>query len=78
MKLDKHKAWATTIVAPKLVGSSTTKGQMKPTFQGEFNGVPGRREQPMYKYTQHSSHVQGITISQAFSGSLSLGLCPQR
>ena len=27
----KHQAWATTIVAPKLVGSMTTKGQMKPT-----------------------------------------------
>ena len=27
----KHKAWATTIVAPKLVGSITTKGQMQPT-----------------------------------------------
>ena len=32
LKMDKHKAWASTIVAPKLVGSSTTKGQMKPTF----------------------------------------------
>ena len=31
LKIDKHKAWATTIVAPKSVGSSTTKGQMKPT-----------------------------------------------
>ena len=31
--MDKHKAWATTIVAPKSVGSSTTKGQMKPTFR---------------------------------------------
>ena len=27
----KHKAWATTIVAPKSEGSMTTKGQMKPT-----------------------------------------------
>ena len=33
LKMDKHKAWATTIVAPKSVGSSTTKGQMKPTFR---------------------------------------------
>ena len=43
MKMVKHKAWATTIVAPKSVGSMTTKGQMKPTFslkvEGEFNGV---------------------------------------
>ena len=31
LKMDKHKAWATTIVAPKSVGSLTTKGQMKPT-----------------------------------------------
>lgn len=31
LKMVKHKAWATTIVAPKLVGSMTTKGQMKPT-----------------------------------------------
>ena len=27
----KHQAWATTIVAPKSVGSMTTQGQMKPT-----------------------------------------------
>ena len=33
LKMDKHKAWATTIVAPRSVGSSTTKGQMKPTFR---------------------------------------------
>ena len=33
LKMDKHKAWTTTIVAPKLVESSTTKGQMKPTFR---------------------------------------------
>ena len=25
LKIDKHKAWATTIVAPKSVGFSTTK-----------------------------------------------------
>ena len=31
LKMVKHKAWATTIVAPKSVGSMTTKGQMKPT-----------------------------------------------
>ena len=31
LKMLKHKAWATTIIAPKLVGSMTTKGQMKPT-----------------------------------------------
>ena len=31
LKMIKHKVWATTIVAPKLVGSMTTKGQMKPT-----------------------------------------------
>ena len=31
LKMVKHKAWATTIVAPKLVESMTTKGQMKPT-----------------------------------------------
>ena len=31
LKMDKHKAWATTIAAPKSVGSMTTKGQMKPT-----------------------------------------------
>ena len=30
-KIVKHKARATTIVAPKSVGSMTTKGQMKPT-----------------------------------------------
>ena len=32
LKMDKHKAWATTIVAPKSVGSLTTKGQMKPIY----------------------------------------------
>ena len=31
--MGKHKAWATTIVVPKSVGSLTTKGQMKPTFR---------------------------------------------
>ena len=31
LKMVKHKAWATTIVTPKLVVSMTTKGQMKPT-----------------------------------------------
>ena len=29
----KHKAWATTIVAPKSVRSMTTKEQMKPASQ---------------------------------------------
>ena len=31
--MDKYEAWATTIVAPKSVGSLITKGQMKPTFR---------------------------------------------
>ena len=43
MKVVRHKAWATAIVAPKSVGSMTAKGQMKPTFslkvEGEFKGV---------------------------------------
>jgi hypothetical protein len=34
---------ATTIVAPKSIGLRTTNGQMKATFQGEFDGFPGRR-----------------------------------
>ena len=33
LKMDRHKALASTIVTPKLVGSSTTKGWMKPTFR---------------------------------------------
>ena len=33
LKMVKHQAWATTIVAPKLIGSMTTKGQMKPRFR---------------------------------------------
>ena len=38
---------ATTVVAPKSIGSLTTKGQIKPTsWQGKFNGVSGQREQP--------------------------------
>ena len=46
MKLSSISPGATTVVAPKSVGSITTKGQMKPTsWQGEFNGVPARREQ---------------------------------
>ena len=33
------------VVAPKSVGSMTTKGQMKPkSWQDEFNGVPGRED----------------------------------
>ena len=44
MKIVKYKARATTIVAPKLGGSITKKGQMKPNFQGEFNGIPGQQE----------------------------------
>ena len=32
----KHKAWATTIVAPKSVGSMTTKEPMKPTCRVSF------------------------------------------
>ena len=31
--MHKHKTWATMIVAPKSVGSSTTKGQTKPAFR---------------------------------------------
>ena len=31
LKMIKLKAWATTIVAPKSVGSMTTKGEMKLT-----------------------------------------------
>ena len=37
---------ATTIVAPKSVGSRTTNGQMKATSKGEFDGFPGRRDGP--------------------------------
>jgi hypothetical protein len=37
---------ANTIVAPKSVGSRTTKGQMKATSKGEFDGFPGRRDGP--------------------------------
>ena len=33
LKMVKHQAWATTIVAPKSLGSMTAKGQMKPTFR---------------------------------------------
>ena len=32
MKLVKRKAWVITIVAPRSLGSMTTKGQMKPAF----------------------------------------------
>ena len=48
--MNKHKAWNNnSVVAPKSVGSMTTKGQMKPTFS-----VPGRREQPkQYPRTYH-------------------------
>jgi hypothetical protein len=37
---------ATTIVAPKSVGSRTTNRQMKAIFLGEFDGFPGRRVRP--------------------------------
>ena len=55
--MDKHMAWATTIVAPK---SSTTNGQMKPAFrvsltasQAEENSqinapAPNTRTYPVY------------------------------
>ena len=44
-KLSSISSGATTVVAPKSVGSMTTKGQMKPTsWQVEFNGVPGREQ----------------------------------
>ena len=44
--MDKHKAWNKNfVVAPKSVGSMTTIGQVQPT-RGQFDGVPGRREQP--------------------------------
>ena len=33
LKMVKHKAWATTNVVPKSVGSMTMKGQMKPTYR---------------------------------------------
>ena len=34
LKMDKQKAWNNNyVVAPKLIGSMTTKGQMKPTFR---------------------------------------------
>ena len=39
------KAWATTVVAPLSVRSMTTKEQMKQTFRGKFNGVPGSPRQ---------------------------------
>ena len=38
----KHKAWATTFVWPKLAGSMTTKGQMKPTFRAPRRRSPRR------------------------------------
>ena len=55
LKMVMHKAWTTTIVAPKLEGSlcqyysTTTTGHMKPTFRVSmslYDSVPGRRELP--------------------------------
>ena len=40
----KHKAWATTIVVPKLIGSMTTKGQMNPTFRVSLTASKAREK----------------------------------
>ena len=40
----KHQAWATTVVTTISLGSMTTKGD-EANLQGEFNSVPGLREQ---------------------------------
>ena len=46
MKMDKHKAWATMIVKPKIGRVIDHERTDEANFQGEFNSVPGRREQP--------------------------------
>ena len=40
--MDKHMAWDSFCVAPKSVGSMTTKGQMKPTFRVSSKASPGQ------------------------------------
>ncbi len=61
---------AATIVAPKSVGSRITDGQMKTASKGEFDGFPGRRDQPRGSTRQSiqshaSSHPPQETSGEA-------------
>ena len=62
--MDKHKAWATTIVAPKSVGSSTTKGQMKPTFRVSLTASQAGENSQINapKHTNESSILAYLTF----------------
>ena len=53
--MDKHKAWATTNVAPKSVGSSITKGQMKPTLTAFQAGEDSQINAPEHERIQYSN-----------------------
>ena len=81
--MDKHKAWATTIVAPKSVGSSTTKGQMKPAFRvsltasqagenGQIN-APEHTNQIVQSLIEHlSAHEKSAFIEIGYLAILEL------
>ena len=76
--MDKHKAWATTIVAPESVGSSTTKGQMNTTFRVSLTASQAgvRLRRPVILDTQSAPlnqpqptppfRVQGLRPSSVF------------
>ena len=64
LKMDKHRAWATTIVVPTWVGSSTTKGQMKPTFRGSLTASQAGENSQINapEHTNVSSILTDLTL----------------
>ena len=78
--MDKHKAWATTIVAPKSVGSLTTKGQMKPTFTYDFSGqkILRKKSEPVVfvlvpSWNKYKISETVIAVTTNYSCSLQVG-----
>ena len=46
---------ATTVVALESVGSKTMNRKMKSTSQGDFDSIPGRRDQPTNRHNTYNS-----------------------
>ena len=81
----KHQAWATTIVAPKLVDDWVYDCEKtdETNLQGEFSGVPGQREQPnqcpqTYNCIQYSKSSEEISGEEQLTRDPPLNLWSSR
>ena len=65
LKMDEHKAWATTIVAPKSVGLSTTKAPMKPTFRVSLTASLSPHHRLVPRRSNSEPHLRSSDTSSA-------------